>query len=296
MRNTLYLGLALLLSFAACKKDEKQPEQLKFSVAFDETLPRLGNLGQPVGVPQGNAAQHPDMQEVSIHYIELATDSLTRLGDGAIVYKGAETTAGGDNAVDFDKAEIGREGQAYISVNLSDLPPGTYNWVRASLTYQKAEIEYLLNDSTFFFNELEKGTLAAFVGFNNYITTLQIKDSLLVVNDDKVQGFWAFETQVEYNGNMYGSMSSGEGAGVTVVNPINSTSPVPAGSCVVTGKFPEPLVITGDETEDVEIVLAFSINNSFEWTEVNEDGYWEPGAGETIADMGLRGLHPYVKP
>lgn len=59
-------------------------------------------------------------------------------------------------------------------------------------------------------------------------------------------------------------------AGVTTVpNPIASTSPIPAGSCVVTGgKFSTPLVITGDEKNNVVVTLSLSINKSFEWTEV----------------------------
>jgi len=58
-------------------------------------------------------------------------------------------------------------------------------------------------------------------------------------------------------------VSKGDGAGVTVVNPINSTSSVPAGSCVVTGQLATPIVITGNETSGKSIMLAFSINNSF---------------------------------
>ena len=139
------------------------------------------------------------------------------------------------------------------------------------------------------------GTLASFVGFNTYITNHTIKDSIRVVNENKLQGYWAFETGLEFGGLTYGSVTTGDGAGETVVNPISGTSPVPPGSCVVTGQLAEPLVITGDETENIQVVLAFSINNSFEWEEVIEDGLFEPGAGERVVDMGLRGLHPYVK-
>jgi len=40
--------------------------------------------------------------------------------------------------------------------------------------------------------------------------------------------------------------------------------------------------------------LSFSINNSFEWTEVNPDGKFEPEIGEQVVDMGLRGLIPSI--
>ncbi|MEJ6792058.1 MAG: hypothetical protein QNK89_04800 [Lacinutrix sp.] len=63
---------------------------------------------------------------------------------------------------------------------------------------------------------------------------------------------------------------------------------------MVTGEFSTPFTISGNETEDIEVVLSFSVNNSFEWTEVNNDGMYEPSAGEQVVDMGLRGLIPSV--
>jgi len=44
----------------------------------------------------------------------------------------------------------------------------------------------------------------------------------------------------------------------------------------------------------VVVTLSFSTNTSFEWTEVNDDGKYEPSAGEQVVDMGLRGLIPSV--
>lgn len=57
-------------------------------------------------------------------------------------------------------------------------------------------------------------------------------------------------------------------------------------------KFSNNLVITGAETQNIEIELSLSINNSFEWEEVNADGKYEPSVGENVVDMGLRGLIP----
>ena len=59
-------------------------------------------------------------------------------------------------------------------------------------------------------------------------------------------------------------------------------------------QFENEFTITGNETQDVVVTLSFSINNSFEWTEVVSDGKYEPGAGEQVVDMGLRGLIPSV--
>ena len=44
------------------------------------------------------------------------------------------------------------------------------------------------------------------------------------------------------------------------------------------------------------VTLSLSINNSFEWQEITADGKYEPSIGESVVDMGLRGLVPsYVK-
>ena len=61
---------------------------------------------------------------------------------------------------------------------------------------------------------------------------------------------------------------------------------------VVTGGFSSPLVITGNETEDIYVTLSLSTNKSFEWIDTNPDGKWEPGANESVVDMGLRGMIP----
>ncbi|MEJ0102606.1 MAG: hypothetical protein WDO19_08660 [Bacteroidota bacterium] len=79
-----------------------------------------------------------------------------------------------------------------------------------------------------------------------------------------------------------------------MVNPLFSTSPIPAGSCVVTAAFaPGKLKITGTETSDIVIEVSLSTNKSFEWTEVIDDGRWQPGKGEQVTDMGIRGMIPH---
>ncbi len=300
--NTLLLSTIVFFSLNSCKKDEKNtpddetPVQLKLAVEFDATLPRLGNFGEEVAVPAENAAQSPKMNEVSIQYIEFAPDSLMALGTGSIVYQGVKTTKGGEEAFDFDESILVKNGEEFIAVDLSSLTPGTYNWLRVSLSYQNYDIDYRLNlTDPVPVDQVYSGTLASFVGVNTYIESHTVKDSVVEVKGNKVQGYWAFETSIDFNGVQFGEVETGDGAGVTVVNPINATSPIEPGSCVVTGKLAEPLVITGEEAEDIEVVMAFSINNSFEWKEVNVDGLFEPGAGETVVDMGLRGLHPYKK-
>ena len=288
MKKISYImAFVCLVLFWSCKDDDDtQPTnepQLIIKFKFDPTQERLGNLGTPVGIPNGNAAQSPDFNVMSAHYIELAPTATTALGDGQIIYQGEETTAGGANAVDFQQAKIVTENETFLSIPLSSLQAGTYEWARISLTYQNYNIGFLLNGTDY------TGTLASFVGFNNYITNYNVDTQNVAVNDNKLQGYWAFET--------LGNLSEGQApAGATTVpNPIANTSPVPAGSCVVTGEFENGFTISGNETQDVVITMSLSTNNSFEWAEVTADGKFEPSIGEQVVDMGFRGLKPIVE-
>lgn len=158
--------------------------------------------------------------------------------------------------------------------------------MRVSLSYQNYQIN-VRNAGVDY-----TGTLASFVGFNTYITTFNIGNNTFPVNANRVQGYWAFGL----NEQPYSTSGQAPPGATTVPNPIASTSPIPSGSCVVTGSFPTALVIDGTETNDVVITLSLSSNNSFEWHDTTPDGKYEPAAGESVFDMGLRGLLPtFVK-
>jgi hypothetical protein len=240
----------------------------------------LDGQGQPSEVPDGNAAQNPDFQRVSAHYVELTPNATTWLGDGEVVYEGPQTTAGGDAAIDFGQAIAVGEGQTFLSIPLSEMSPGNYEYLRVSLSYQEFQIDYLAQGFDL------NGVLAGFIGFNTYITSFAVNGLNVDVNANKLQGYWAFQTLSQVI-----EGQAPEGA-TTVVNPLWDTSPIPAGSCLVTGQFAEPLIISGNETEDIVVTISLSINQSFEWTEVNADGLFEPEAGEQVVDMGIRGMIP----
>ena len=163
---------------------------------------------------------------------------------------------------------------------------GNYEYVRVSLAYQEYTIS-VRNAGTDYL-----GKLASFVGYNSYITTHSIGNNSFPVNANRLQGYWAFAL----NDFPYATSGQAPAGATTVPNPIAATSPIPSGSCVVTGKFAQNLIINGNETRDVVITLSLSSNNSFEWQEVTSDGKYEPSIGENVVDMGLRGLVPtYVK-
>lgn len=298
MKKFLFI-LIIPFVLISCVKDDPDPDPtgegpyLKFKFKFDNTQDRLGIFGQPSTIPSGNAAQHPDFNGMSAHFIELVQTNLTPYQGGEQVYMGEETTAGGDNAIDFQNAIVKDEGEVWHQISLADLDPGTYNHLRVSVAYQNYDVKYnILNVPLVGDVMNQSGTVASFVGFNTYITDLKPKNINEAVNDDKLQGYWAFETDLDSPLDQYNQVTTGQAPNTTVVNPFNV--PIPVGSCVVGGNLSEPLVITGDETDDVTITLSFSANNSFEWIDQNGNGDWDMDATsltvEPVVDMGLRGL------
>lgn len=286
MKTLKLILFATVMILTSCSKDKDDTQttqhNLIIKLKFDPNQARLNNLGQPATIPAGHAAQSPNVNKMSANYIEFAPTATTALGDGDIIFKGDETTAGGATAIDFQNAIFGGNNDTFLTVPLADVATGNYNWVRVSLAYQEGTIDLRVNG-----NDIT-GTLASFVGYNTYITSFDLNGSTINVNANELQGFWAFEAL-----GFTTQEQAPEGA-TTVPNPLFDTSPIPQGSCVVTGQFADGLTITGHETEDVVVTLSFSINNSFEWTEVNADGKYEPEAGEQVVDMGLRGLIPMV--
>ena len=290
------------MSLFGCKKDSPPSTGarliLKFS--FDSTQARLDNSGQPAPLAAGHGAQHPVFNKMSAHYVELAPTALTALGKGTVLYKAPETAAGGENAIDFEKSGFAGNNGIFLSLPLTGVAAGAYEWLRISLAYQNFDVRFYVDTviNSIAIKQEFPGTAAGFIGFNTYITNLTIKNQTVPVNANKKQGFWGFETTLSYAGVNYPFTATGqspEGA-TTVVNPLFATSPIPPGSCVVTAAFtPGKLHITGTETKDIVITVSLSTNKSFEWNEVVADGRWEPGKGETVVDMGIRGMLPKIQ-
>lgn len=318
--------LFTLLSFAilSCKKDtinEPEPEPttsnncpdpsciypdtvftmsgtgpyLIFKFKFDSTQVRLNNFGLPATTSTANAAFSPVFNKISAHYIEMAPMDITPVGGGKVLYRADETDCGGANAITFCKSITVRENQTFFAIPISQIPAGSYKWLRVSLAYQNYSIPYL---STSTGSVTQWGTIASFVGFNTYLKQYKIKNVNMTPSPatggpgNHLQGYWGFETNIS----SFTYTVDGQTAGTTVVNP-NPSSPIPAGSCLVTGEFFNsiggllmPLTITGTETNDIVITVSLSTNKSFEWKETNFNGYYEPQSGEFPVDMGIRGM------
>jgi hypothetical protein len=249
---------------------------------FDPTQERLNNFGLPTALAAGHGAQSPVFNTISSHYVELAPDATTQLGFGTVLYHAPETTLGGANAIDFSQSKIVAEGETFLEIPLKKIVSGNYQWLRVSLSYQNYQISVRSSGQDY------QGTLASFVGFNTYIGSHSIGNTFFQVDGNRAQGYWAFAL----NDLPYSTSGQAPANATTVPNPIAATSPIPAGSCVVTGKFATPLAITGYEKKNIVVTVSLSTNSSFEWIDLNNDGKYEPAAGETVVDMGLRGLVP----
>lgn len=320
----LFLFSIIALGFIACRKDTKndpEPEPaptvdcptcttppssytvsgsgpfLKFKFKFDSTQARLNSFGAAAPIPTTNAGFSPLFNRMSAHYIELAKDDYTQVGQGAVLYKAPETTCGGSNAIVFCESIVVKEDSIFFAIPFSSIPPGNYKWLRVSLAYQNYDIPFrTMSTGTI----TQWGTVASFIGFNNYVNQYKIKNMTMVPTasvggpGNHKQGYWGFEaTAFSYTTD--GQPPAGS---TTVVNP-NPNSLIPPGSCLVTGELYDmansmnaPLQITGTETADKTIIVSLSTNKSFEWKEVDFDGYYQPDKGEFPVDMGIRGMVP----
>jgi hypothetical protein len=297
MRTSIFIGVILSAILIIHSCSQKQSHQLIFKFKFDPTQERLGNIGQPVSLPAGHAAQNPTFNTMSAHYIELAADKFTALGTGAVLYKAAETTAGGASGIDFDLATKAKDEEVFYSMPLASVKPGTYEWLRVSLAYQNFDVDYYMDTTinTVAIKNTFKATLAGFIGFNSYIRKYLLKTQEITVNANKLQGYWGAETTVTIPGYSNTFTQTGQAPGTTVVNPIFASSPIPSGSCVVTGAFtPGKLTITGNETGDVVVTVSLSTNKSFEWLDKNGNQRWDALQGEPVVDMGIRGMKPII--
>ena len=325
MIKFLFTPLLLAITLVACEKpatsnnnNNSSSPRLRFVLKLDSTQVRLDAIGNPSTIPSNHRAQSPRFNSFGAHYIELAATDTTGVGRGTVLYvthtvPTAAVTVGSTtytNAIDFDSLQLKNSGGEIFSIPLSQVKPGSYKWYRMSVAYQNYDVNYVIkagttvNSYTFPSDYFGTGTLASFVGFQTYINSYTLKTQSIAVNAPKMQGYWGFESPFVYAGVTYTTtptQGQAPAGATTVVNPIFASSPIPQGSCLVTGQFKnalltaQNLIITGMETSDITVVVSMSINNSFEWQENSGDNYYCPLNGDVVTDMGLRGLIPIIQ-
>lgn len=302
--------------------------QLKFVFKFDSTQTRYNSAGVATNVPNGHSAQCPKFNGMSAHYIEMTKNNITAIGAGTVLYttptvvsssytiSNGSTTATYTDAIDFSQEKVVGDGQELFSIPLSQVSAGTYPYLRISVAYQNYDIKYAIlpntpvsttyttpSGSTY----CSTGTIASFIGYNTQIGSYIIKTQTDTVNGPKRQGYWSFESApyvIPGVGTYTVPHSKGQApqGATTVVSPSAfATTAIPPGSCLVTGQFvnqagsAQPLTITGNETSDIVITVSMSTNKSFEWKQKPgnpTDGCIYPLNGDTIVDMGVRGMIP----
>ena len=290
LQTMLAVASAIVL-FSSCQKNADNPTpinngtaKVNFIFKFDSTQVRLNALGQPAAMPAGHAGQSPRFNTMSAHYVELTPNAFTALGAGAVIYKAPQVATGGATAIDFSNSKFAGNNQVFLSVPVKDFAVGTYNYLRVSLAYQNYNV--YMNA----FGQTIDATVASFIGFNTYVSNYKVKDSTVAINANKLQGYWAVEGKVFG----VGFLSQGQAppGATTVPNPLFASSPIPAGSCLVTAQFLTPLIVTGKENTDINIVVSLSTNKSFEWIDVDNNGTYDPNNGDAVIDMGIRGMIP----
>lgn len=291
-KHLLLISLIVTLLFS-CEKDNSNvtgPNSnplLIFRIKLDSTQIRLGELGSPEPVPAGHGSQSPVFHQVAVHYIELSPSAFTPLMGGDVVYNSPRTN-GEIGGILFDKLKLAHNGDTVFSIPLSKVTPGVYKYARVSVAYQNYDVKF----RAYGLNLIAR--VACFIGDTVHINSFTINTQTVTINGNKIQGYWAVEIP-PVQGLFPGGVIQGQAHVTTVPNVLFSTSPTPPGGCISTGAFPTPLTITGKETHNITVDLSFSINHSVEWTDANGNDVYEPLNGDTIVDMGLRGLIPKVE-
>jgi hypothetical protein len=280
------LGSAL---FVSCTDTGKTEPMLRFRMRLDSTQERLNNIGAPASIPAENRAQNPRFNAIAVHYIELASSPYTLLGQGSILYQTASTSQGGSQAILFDSLVMVNDNEVFFEIPLSQVPAGNYSWIRVSLAYQNYDISFRVGPPQVPVTLNGTASVASFIGYNTYIKTHLVKTLSETLNSNKLQGYWAFEANIPGYPAQLSSGQAPPGA-TTVPNPLWQSSPIPAGSCVVTGPFDKTLSVNAQSNGDIEVVVSLSTNKSFEWKESGGNNVYEPLAGDTVVDMGIRGL------
>ncbi|MCH9680841.1 MAG: hypothetical protein K0V04_05360 [Deltaproteobacteria bacterium] len=256
---------------------------LVLRIDVDPDAPRLNNLGLPAPMAEGHAGQDPVFQRIGVHHAELVPSAFTPLGAGVIVLDSPHTTKGGHLAVDFDAQPVVTPGGEIVVAALADLMPGTYEYLRIAVSYQEYDVDLEVDVAGQPFEVT--GRLASFIESSTYISEFSIAAETIHIDGNRPQGYFAFKAP-----GMAAVQGQAPAGATTVPNPIDATSPIEVGSCIVTAVFDPPLVIRGDEDEDRVIAATLSTDRSFEWIDGNGDGSWQPLAGEAVVDMGVRGM------
>lgn len=323
------LFLLLVSLFTACTKGTNE-RYLILKFQFTDTLPSYNDTGGIYTDFQrqidGVEGLTPLFNKISAHQIILLRDSSLASEPG-LYYEGEEsfTRRGFDSmGIDYSNATFVKEGENFLTIPLSTIKPGSYEYLKVEFSYQNVNIPFKLDTlvQSFrdpitqvqypgaYFNGVYAANIASFLGYNTFISNGYSINSYFQKMDSQYlsRGFYAFETQLGSNGINYPAWTETRRSNVAAVNmlhkyqpnidkytytiaPIHTSKYNKNGDFIVTQT---PLVITGAETESVIINCQLSTYKCFEWQERNGNKIWEPFKGEPIHKVGFRGMKPIV--
>ncbi len=259
------------------------PPCLNLCYWFEHDGARLGSTGAASEISAGFAGQPPSSITIYPRYYELGPNANTALGSGQVLYEAATHNGQpvtGTGATILNNLTGATHEEIAFSYSLASIPANTYQYLRVGVAYYEARVN--LRHNTGLKNLDMSGVIGAFTGTRVQATDISLNGTSVALNTNVAQGFWV------YKGDSLAKVD-GTANTVTAVNPIASTSAVPAGSDVITGAFTQPLVVS-THNADVTIIVLLSTNRSFEWVESTTDGYWQGSVGETVQDFAFRGL------
>jgi hypothetical protein len=264
--------LLFIIFESSCHKSEDQyPENrypeftnLRFVVKFDSTQERLDNYGNIVSVPAGHSAQSPYDNSILIKAIKFLKDSTFGYDSGAAVYYNS------DGSLSY--------GASYYDNLISSLDaPGTFKYIRIYFYYQKFRIKFMQNGN------LMTGKLLSFLWPLNSSYTYQIQDSIVTTDSITEMGEWYLES-----GNLPSILHGQIPNPPTEPNSLFYSYPVPSQEYIVTSPISPNLFL--DRPDSKTITISISTNQCFEWIEHSDPNFFEPFNGDTIVDVGIRGV------
>ncbi|MEO8087058.1 MAG: hypothetical protein ABI763_09575 [Bacteroidota bacterium] len=269
----LILSIPILV-ISSCKDKEILPDKtvnppasIEIFIHIDSLQDRLDNFGNPANIPTNHGTLSPKFNSVSIFKIELLDDSTENFNSGLIIYQSS------------DRVEL-HDGDSQLEYFYGNQLPRQFKFIRVYFNDQNYHFDLKYNGN------IIDGTLLSFLWPNNYSSSFHIKDS--IVNNDSIvhEGKWFLELGSTNNPVLNGEVVPL--SNITQPNVLYQEWPVPSSMYVVT--CPINPIFSIDKFEHKSFVLSISSNKCFEWVEHSDPAFFEPFDGDTIVDVGIRGL------
>ena len=257
------------ISICSCKKkNEEMPAhrygygaEITYNIFIDSTQERLDSNANPVGTPAGHGSLSPRYNYLQVGQIFLF-DS-TSPGNGWSTLNSLNIT--------------GSNGTITVGSHYNGSAI-TFNCLRINFDFQNYEFDCAIDGNYLSVNML------SFLGSSWMQNPLFIRDSVVSHDTVESQGSWYLEIDSVGMGVVLHGLTST----LTAPNVLQNTSPLQYGGYSLTCPINPPLTFSGDQTHTLNV--SISSNHCFEWIEHSNPGSFDPLNGDTVFDVGLRGV------